>query len=38
MVVAMVETGFDPGHALARRTYEGVGWILVPAARYFKAL
>jgi len=36
MVVAMVETGGDPGHAPARRTYEKTGFRLLPVARYFK--
>lgn len=36
--VAMVETGSDPGHALARRTYEKAGFTLVPVARYFLKL
>jgi ribosomal protein S18 acetylase RimI-like enzyme len=38
MSVAMVETGDDPGHAPARRTYEKAGFGLLPAARYFKKL
>jgi ribosomal protein S18 acetylase RimI-like enzyme len=38
MEVAMVETGGDPGHAAARRTYEKVGFTRVPIARYFKKL
>jgi ribosomal protein S18 acetylase RimI-like enzyme len=38
MVVAMVETGGDSGHAPARRTYEGQGFRLFPVARYFKKL
>jgi ribosomal protein S18 acetylase RimI-like enzyme len=38
MAVAMVETGGDPGHAPARRTYEGQGFRLFPVARYFKKL
>ena len=38
MSVAMVETGGDPGHAPARRTYEKAGFGLLPAARYFKKL
>jgi ribosomal protein S18 acetylase RimI-like enzyme len=38
MVVAMVETGGDPGHAAARRTYEGQGFRLFPVARYFRNL
>lgn len=36
--VAMVETGSDPGHAPARRTYEKAGFRLIPAARYFMRL
>jgi ribosomal protein S18 acetylase RimI-like enzyme len=38
MLVAMVETGGDPGHAPARRTYERAGCTLLPVARYVKAL
>jgi ribosomal protein S18 acetylase RimI-like enzyme len=38
MTTAMVETGGDPGHAPARRTYESAGFRLVPVARYFKKL
>ena len=38
MSVAMVETGGDPGHAPARRTYEKMGFGLFPIARYFKKL
>ncbi len=38
MAVAMVETGGDPGHAAARRTYEKVGYVRMPIARYFKKL
>lgn len=36
--VAMVETGCDPGHAPARRTYEKAGFGLWPTAKYFKKL
>jgi ribosomal protein S18 acetylase RimI-like enzyme len=36
--IAMVETGGDPGHAPARRTYEKSGFGLLPVARYFKKL
>lgn len=36
--IAMVETGGDPGHAPARRTYEKAGFGLFPVARYFKKL
>lgn len=38
MALAMVETGGDPGHAPARRTYERAGFALLPIARYFKTL
>ena len=38
MTVAMVETGGDPGHAAARRTYEKAGYTLLPIARYFRNL
>lgn len=38
MSVAMVETGGDPGHAPARRTYEKLGFGLLLIARYFKKL
>lgn len=38
MTVAMVETGGDPGHAAARRTYEKAGYVQLPIARYFKNL
>lgn len=38
MTVAIVETGGDPGHAAARRTYENAGYTLLPIARYFKNL
>jgi ribosomal protein S18 acetylase RimI-like enzyme len=38
MTVAMVETGGEPGHAAARRTYEKAGYVLLPIAKYFKNL
>jgi ribosomal protein S18 acetylase RimI-like enzyme len=38
MTTVMVETGGDPGHAPARRTYESAGFRLFPVARYFKRL
>jgi len=38
MDVAMVETGGDPGHAPARRTYERAGFEVLPVARFFKKL
>ena len=36
MTTAMVETGGDPGHAPARRTYEAAGFRLFPVAKYFR--
>jgi ribosomal protein S18 acetylase RimI-like enzyme len=38
MAVAMVDTGGDPGHAAAPRTYEKAGCVRLPIARYFKNL
>jgi GNAT superfamily N-acetyltransferase len=38
MAVGMVETGGDPGHAAARRTYEKAGYNHLAIARYFKEL
>ena len=38
MTMAMVETGLDDGHAPARRTYEKAGFVVWPAARFFKPL
>jgi ribosomal protein S18 acetylase RimI-like enzyme len=38
MAVAMVETGGDPGHGPARRTYERAGFTAMPVVRYFMAL
>jgi hypothetical protein len=38
VIVAMVETGADEGHAPARRCYERSGFGLLVAARYFKKL
>ena len=38
MDIAVVETGGDPGHAPARRTYAGAGMHHVEVARYFKRL
>jgi GNAT superfamily N-acetyltransferase len=38
MLVAMIGTGGDPGHAPARRVYEKADYTLIPMARYFKAL
>lgn len=35
VIVAMVETGGDPGHAPARRLYERAGFRLWPVARYY---
>jgi GNAT superfamily N-acetyltransferase len=36
--MVMVETGDDPGHAPARRTYEAAGFERWPVARFFKDL
>jgi GNAT superfamily N-acetyltransferase len=38
MGIAVVETGGEPGHAPARRTYEAAGFTLLPIARYFQLL
>ena len=38
MQVALVETGADPGHEPARRTYEKAGFHPWPAVKYFKYL
>jgi ribosomal protein S18 acetylase RimI-like enzyme len=38
MDIAVVETGGDPGHTPARRTYETAGFTLLPIARYFRLL
>jgi hypothetical protein len=38
MLVAVIGTGGDPGHAPARRVYEQAGYLLMPAAQYFKVL
>lgn len=38
MDIAVVETGGDPGHVPARRTYEAAGFTLLPIARYFQLL
>ena len=38
MSVVMIETGGDPGHEPARRTYESCGLLRFPVARYFKKL
>jgi GNAT superfamily N-acetyltransferase len=37
-VVALVETGGDPGHGPARRTYEHAGFTALPIVKYFKRL
>ena len=36
MTTVMVETGGDPGHAPARRTYEAAGFRIFPVAKYFR--
>ncbi|EHJ52572.1 GNAT family N-acetyltransferase [Streptococcus macacae] len=38
MKMVMVETGGDPGHLPARKTYEAFGFKTWPVARYFKKL
>lgn len=38
MVLAMVETGGDPGHSPARHTYQRAGFTELPVSRYFKKL
>jgi GNAT superfamily N-acetyltransferase len=38
MLVAMIGTGGDTGHAPARRVYEKADYTLIPMARYFRAL
>lgn len=36
--LVVVETGGDPGHAAARATYEGAGFVSLPAERYYLPL
>jgi ribosomal protein S18 acetylase RimI-like enzyme len=38
MMMVMVETGDDPGHAASRATYERAGFERWPVARYFRKL
>lgn len=38
MEMAKVETGGDPSHAPARRSYEKAGYTALPLVRYFKKL
>ena len=38
MRLAVVETGGDPSHAPARRSYEKAGYTALPLTRYFKDL
>lgn len=38
MKMASVETGGDPSHAPARKTYEKTGYTALPLVRYFKDL
>lgn len=38
MTTAMVETGGDPGHEPARRTYEAAGFQAFPSVRYFRSV
>ena len=36
MEMAVVDTGLDPGHAPARKTYAAAGFHLWPTARYYR--
>jgi ribosomal protein S18 acetylase RimI-like enzyme len=38
MILAVVGTGGDEGHAPARRSYEKAGYTGLPAVRYYKDL
>jgi len=38
MLLAVVATGGDPGHAPARRSYEKAGYTALPLVRYYKNL
>lgn len=38
LTMAKVETGGDPSHAPARRSYEKAGYTAMPLVRYFQAL
>lgn len=38
MVTAIIETGADPGHEPARRTYEKAGFTAWPSVKFFKTL
>jgi ribosomal protein S18 acetylase RimI-like enzyme len=38
MTLAVAETGDDPAHAPARRSYEKAGYVGLPLVRYFKSL
>ena len=38
MTMAKIETGGDPSHAPARRSYEKAGYIALPLVRYFQVL
>ncbi len=38
MTTVLVETGGDPGHAPARRTYESAGFRALPTVKYFRKL
>ena len=38
MVIAKVETGGDPSHAPARRSYEKAGFAALPLVRYYQVL
>lgn len=38
ITMAVVDTGLDPGHAPARKTYESLGFHLWPTARYYRSI
>jgi ribosomal protein S18 acetylase RimI-like enzyme len=38
MIIVMVETGGDTGHAPARATYQRLGYKELPISRYFKSI
>jgi len=38
MTIVMVETGADPGHYPARKTYEKLGFNMIPISRYYQKI
>ena len=36
--MCVIDTGTDPGHAPARRTYEKLGFDMWPVARFYKEI